>query len=296
MLGSLADAEDAVQDTGLTWLAYDGPPLRNATAWLTRVCTNRCLDMLKSGSRKRVDYVGPWLPDYLQTEFEVSPEERLEVASSLTTAFLLLLQRLTPKERAAYLLHDIFGKSFQDVAGILNLQPANCRQLAARARGFVAQANVRHVLAEERQTDLLLAFQTALETGDITALGALLTKDADLRADSGGKAVALHHVLSGREEVCDFVAGVLCPAWSGSRLSSRTINGSLGLIVESDRGLEAAVTFGLNRDGAIRNVFILRHPDKLRRLVSRVGKVESGGSLHLLDKPGRIAAGVGEGL
>ncbi|MGP5069716.1 MULTISPECIES: sigma-70 family RNA polymerase sigma factor [Psychrobacter] len=136
LLGSISDAQDAVQDTYIKWVLHEDN-VDIPIAWLTRVCTNHCLDQLQSAHHKRVDYVGQWLPEPIQIEFEDTIEKQIEMASSLTTAFLLLLERLTPKERAAYILHDIFSMSFDEVAAILELQPANCRKLATRAREHV---------------------------------------------------------------------------------------------------------------------------------------------------------------
>ncbi len=281
MLGSIADAEDAVQDTGVRWLAHDGAPPDNPAAWLTRVCTNRCLDILKSSTRSRTDYVGPWLPEQLLTAAADNAEEQLAVASSLTTAFLLLLERLTPKERAAYLLHDIFAKPFDEVAAVLGLQPANCRQLAARGRSFVAQNRVRHIPDPQRQHDLLQVFKAALQTGDTDALGAMLSADADLRADSGGKVAAIHHVLVGPGEICGFVAGILSKAWAKAAITPRVFNGSLGLVVEDPGRIQAAISFAFDPDGSVRHIFIMRHPDKLGRMMTTVGQADATGALTL---------------
>jgi len=281
MLGSIDDAEDAVQDTGVKWLAYDGPAPDSATAWLTRVCTNRCLDVLKSAHKKRVDYVGPWLPELLQTEFDAGPEDQVEIASSLTTAFLLLLERLTPKERAAYLLHDIFSKPFDEVSEILDLQPANCRQLAARARKFVHRNQVRHVPDKAHQNALLQAFQSAVKTGDVASLGTMLCSDVDLRADSGGKVTSVLKVLAGPGDVCGFVGRVLSRAWANTSISIGSINGGLGLVVREGDQSHAAVSFAFDADDKVQSIFIMRHPDKLGRLLTTTGVADITGALRL---------------
>ncbi len=281
MLGSVSDAQDAVQDTYLKWATYEGPKLHSPAAWLSRVCTNLCLDRLKSAHRVRVDYVGPWIPDQIQTDFDAGPEDRAEIASSLTTAFLLLMERLRPKERAAYLLHDIFGMSFDQVAIALDLQPANCRQLAKRARHFVTQESVRHVPDEPRQSELLAAFQSALETGNTEGLAIALHADATMRADSGGKTLALRDVIESVPDICAFISGVLSPAWTGMRLSVRTINGQLGFVVEDGARLHASVSFSYDPDESLRHIFILRHPDKLSRLSETRGIPASSGALFL---------------
>lgn len=281
LLGSVSDAQDVVQDTYVKWALYRGPAIGAPAAWLSRVCANGCLDRLKSAERTRVAYVGPWLPDQIQTEYEAGPEERMEIASSLTTAFLLLLERLTPKERAAYLLHDIFGVPFDEVASVLDLSSANCRKLAARARGFVSGQQVRHIPDAARQSELLAAFRGALETGNTESLGRVLRADADLRADSGGKVVAARTVIEGTERVLDFVATVLAPAWTEMRVSPTTINGMEGLVIGQGDTLHAAVSFSYDRDGHVRHIFIMRHPEKLALLRSTRGVAARGGALLL---------------
>lgn len=135
MLGTRADAEDAVQETFIKWLHADRGAIANPAAWLTSICTNLCVDMLRAAHRTRVDYVGSWLPEPIHTVADDTPESRLELASSLTTAFLLVLERLTPKERAAYLLHEIFDTPYPDIAATLGMQESACRKLSrGRAR------------------------------------------------------------------------------------------------------------------------------------------------------------------
>lgn len=280
LLGSISDAQDAVQDTYVKWITH-AQEVDIPAAWLSRVCTNRCLDILKSANRKRVDYVGQWIPEQIQTEFEATAEEQLEMASSLTTAFLLLLERLTPKERAAYLLHDVFSMPFDEVACILDMQPANCRKLATRARAYVVKNNVRHVPGQERQADLLQAFQTALRTGDTDELSAMLRTDANLRADSGGKAIAVRDVLQGQDTVCGFIGNVLSRAWSELKITEQMINGTLGLVVGDTTELHAAISFGYDAEGQVQNVYIMRHPDKLNRFSRSKGLVSESGNLTL---------------
>lgn len=144
ILGSLADAEDAVQDTYIKWLNADRHSILNPAAWLTTVCTRRCLDLLRAAQQARVDYVGIWLPEPIQTAVAKTPEQTLELSSSLSTAFMLLLERLTPRERAAYLLHDIFDLPYADLAMTLGGEETACRKLVSRAREkLAAQRSVK---------------------------------------------------------------------------------------------------------------------------------------------------------
>ncbi|MGJ7903095.1 RNA polymerase sigma factor SigJ [Lysobacter sp. 1R34A] len=266
ILGSRADAEDAVQDTFLKWQATDRGAIDNPGAWLTTACTRRCIDLLRSAHRTRVDYVGSWLPEPIQTAATERPDEQLSLASSLSTAFLLLLERLTPKERAAYLLHEIFEQSYADVARTLEIEEAACRKLVQRARANVEQEKVRHVTPAEQQDQLLAAFETALTEGRTAPLAALLSEQIALRADGGGKVTAVAEALHGRDAVLGFIESVLHPACRNDRWTFVDLNGSRGVILERDGRIEAAVSFGYDENDRLRDIFIMRNPDKLARL------------------------------
>jgi len=266
ILGSRADAEDAVQDTFLKWQANDRGDIATPGAWLTTVCTRHCLDLLRSADRARVDYVGTWLPEPVQTANDDSPEQATELASSLTTAFLLALQRLTPKERAAYLLHEIFDMPYPDVARTLDLQEPACRQLVVRARGHIEQAKVRHATPPERQHRLLAAFGAAIATGSIDALAGLLSDDVRLSADGGGKVSAARRVMRGAGEVLRFIQQGLHVWWSSGQLQEATINGNLGFLLREGDKVVSTVSFAYDESGRVADVFIMRNPDKLERI------------------------------
>lgn len=266
ILGSHADAEDAVQDTFLKWQTNDRSDIDTPGAWLTTVCTRHCLDLLRSADRARVDYIGTWLPEPLQTANDDAPEHASALASSLTTAFLLALQRLTPKERAAYLLHEIFDMPYPDVARTLELQEPACRQLVSRARGRIEQAKVRHVTPPERQRQLLAAFGAAIATGSVDALAGLLSDDVRLSADGGGKASAARRVMHGREEVLRFIQAGLHAWLSTDDLQQATINGNRGFVVRQEGAIIAAMSFAYDEAGRLVDVFIMRNPDKLARI------------------------------
>lgn len=268
LLGTISEAEDAVQDTAYKWFSGEFSAPDNPTAWLSAVCTNRCLDILKSAQRKRMDYVGPWLPEQFQSETAGSPEEQLEISSSLNTAFLLLLERLTPKERAAYLLHDIFSMSFADVSLALGLNNDTCRKLASRARKVISDEHVRFTPTIDTQTRLLRHFQHALTSGDSGPLISVLSEDVSLRADSGGHVPAIRDVLFGWENVQGFIASVLARAWAGAKLRAVEVNGQPSLIVEKDGAPIAAVSLAFSEENCIKDIYILRHPAKLNRLVN----------------------------
>jgi RNA polymerase sigma factor (sigma-70 family) len=270
ILGSRAEAEDAVQDTGLKWSqavadgsaqAVDNPP-----AWLTTLCTRHCIDLLRAAHRTRVDYVGTWLPEPIHTLDEDTPEQAVLLASSLGTAFLLVLERLTPRERAAYLLHEIFEHPYPEVAAALGLQEAACRKLVSRARAGIEAAQVRHVTPRPRQQQLLDAFRGAIGGGGTQALAALLSDDIRLSADSGGKVPTIRETLLGRDRVLGFIGDSLRGYWSHYQWVEADLNGGRGVLLQHQGATVASVSFGYDAEGGVTDIFIMRNPDKLAGL------------------------------
>ncbi len=266
ILGSRADAEDAVQDTYLKWQQADRGTIENPRAWLTTICTRRCIDMARAAHRTRVDYVGAWLPEPVHTAVDDGADGALSLASSVKTAFLLMLERLTPKERAAYLLHDIFGVSYPEIAAALDMREATCRQLVSRARANVDRAEVRHVTPVDRQRQLLAAFEAAVAGGPTAPLAALLSDDVELRADGGGRVPTIDRVLRGRAEVLDFIARDLRLYWRDYRWSETCLNGGRGIVLQHDGAVAAAVSFAYGEGDRAIAVYIVRNPDKLAGL------------------------------
>lgn len=266
ILGSLADAEDAVQDTYVKWSGADRTRIDNAEAWLTTVCTRRCLDLLRAAHRSRVDYVGAWLPEPVQ--MAVPPETGGELAGSLTTAFLLMLERLTPKERAAYLLHEIFDRPYGEVAATLDVGEAACRKLVSRARARIGRADIRHIAPPDRQHQLLEAFRSAVTSGDTAPLAAMLASEVRLSTDGGGRVPALLDPLEGKAPVMAFLSDRLRQYWAGFGWRPADINGVGGYVLEQDGAIVATVTFGFDLAGLATDIFIMRNPDKLARLVA----------------------------
>lgn len=267
LLGSRADAEDAVQDTFLKWQTADRAVVASAGAWLTTACTRHCLDLLRNAHRSRVQYVGTWLPEPMRIADDAGPLEGAELASSLTTAFLLLLERLTPKERAAYLLREIFDMDYAGVALALEMREPACRKLVSRAREHVERARVRHATTPERQARLLSAFERAVREGRTDALARLLSDDVRLAADGGGKVAAARKVLAGADEVLRFIVAGLHVWWAGCTLERAVLNGQLGLILrEADGQVTATTAFSYDASGRLSGIFIMRNPDKLARV------------------------------
>ncbi len=266
ILGSLADAEDAVQDTFIKWTTANQTDINNPTSWLMTVCTRRCLDMMRSASQTRVNYVGAWLPEPIHTPAGDSAADKLELASSLTTAFLLVLERLSPKERAAYLLHEIFDVSYREVSKTLDLQETACRKLVSRAKSHIDQANVRHTTPASQQNQFLCAFKQAITEGDISPLSILLSDDVNLSADSGGKVSAPRDVIQGKEKVLRFLSKRLSKYWKGFSWLSIEMNNTHGFILKDNNATIATVSFAYNETGETNQIYIMRNPDKVNHL------------------------------
>ncbi|MGI6247662.1 MAG: RNA polymerase sigma factor SigJ [Pseudochelatococcus sp.] len=266
ILGSLAEAEDAVQDTWLKWQGAKRGAVSNPAAWLTTTCTRRCIDMLRSARRARVDYVGAWLPEPIQTMTDETPESAVELSSSLSLAFLLILERLAPKERAAYVLREIFDQPYEDVAATLGIQEATCRKLVSRARNRVGLAKPGSVVPKERQEKLLAAFQEAITTGTTAQLAALMAEDIELRTDGGGKALALLQPLLGKAGVLSFLGETLHRSWQSFRWQPVHINGTRGALVFDGAQIVASISLACDGQGRLSRVYIMRNPDKLARI------------------------------
>lgn len=258
MLGSVADAEDAVQDAFIRWMSANRAEVREPEAFLRRTVTRICLDQLKSARRQRETYVGPWLPDPV-----VEDEEETDVALPL----MLALERLSPLERAAFLLHDVFGLSFEELATTIQRDPTACRQLAARARAHVREARPRYQLEKERGLAIANAFYAASRSGDMKALGALLASDVSVHADGGGKRPAAMEPILGFDAVMKmhkYLAGVFKE--NASKLvRADFINGLPGFVTLEADGEFQTTALDI-QDGKIAAIYVVRNPDKLKHL------------------------------
>jgi RNA polymerase sigma-70 factor (ECF subfamily) len=274
MLGSMAEAEDAVQEAYLRWHDADRDRVAEPRAFLVTTTTRICLDILKSARARREEYVGPWLPDPVTDTAALAPDARTEMAEDLSVALLLALDTLSPLERAAFLLHDVFDYSFSQIARTLDRNEAACRQLASRARARVREARpagpapVRAggAAVDPKHAELLSAFVTASTSGDLAGLTRLLASDARLVTDGGGKVAAALNVISGGERVAAFLAGVVRKGWTAElTVRVETINGLPGLLVVGPGGLVQTNAFEIEGD-QIRTIYAVRNPDKLRHL------------------------------
>jgi RNA polymerase sigma-70 factor (ECF subfamily) len=258
MLGSVADAEDVVQEAFIRWMGADRGEVREPEAFLRRTVTRLCLDQLKSARRQRETYVGPWLPDPV-----VEEEEEEDV----TLPLMLALERLSPLERAAFLLHDVFGLGFDEVAASIQRDPAACRQLATRARIHVREARPRFQVDKRRGLELAGAFFAASRSGDMKTLGAMLAADVSVHADGGGKRPAAMQPILGFDAVMKVHENLAAQFQkNGSKLvRAGFVNGLPGFItLEADGELQ---TTALEiEDGKVVAIYVVRNPDKLRHL------------------------------
>jgi len=276
MLGSMAEAEDAVQEAYLRWHDVDREHVENARAFLMTTTTRICLDVLKSARVQREEYVGPWLPDPVTDTASLAPDAQTELAEDLSVALLLALERLSPLERAAFLLHDVFDYSFAQVADTLGRNEAACRQLATRARAHVREARPAGAIParsapssiDPKHAELVSAFITASRSGDTAALTRLLASDARLVTDGGGKVSAALNVIEGPDRISAFLAGVVRKGWTDDMsLRFDTINGLPGLLVTGSNGLVQTNAFEIE-NGVVKAIYIVRNPDKLRHLTT----------------------------
>jgi RNA polymerase sigma-70 factor (ECF subfamily) len=261
MLGSVADAEDVVQDAFIRWMAADRASVDLPEAWLRRTVTRLSLDVLKSARRRRAAYVGPWLPEPV-----VEADEDAE-ADDVTLPLLLALERLSPLERAAFLLHDVFGVSFGEVAATLERDEAAVRQLASRARAHVRASRPRFAVPKEKGLKIAEAFFAASRSGDMAGLQAILAADVVIHADGGGKRPAFFRAIEGLRDVLA-LHGALGRRYGEhpSRLVRyATINGLPGFITREADGLLQTTALHIEA-GRVKAIYVMRNPDKLARL------------------------------
>lgn len=263
MLGSVAEAEDAVQDAWLRWARADGE-VDDPLAWLVRATSRLCLDRLRSAKIRREAYRGPWLPEPLIEELSEDPVERAE---DVSVAFLLALERLSPLERAVFLLHDVFDADYEAVAETLGRNAAAVRQLASRARAHVQAARPRFTVDQADAARLAAAFMAAAAEGDLERLKAVLAQDAVMVTDGGGKRSAALRPLIGRDDVIALMTGLAWRNGAGWPVSFRAvrINGYPGVILEREDG-PMTVAFQPDGQGRIAGVYMVRNPDKLGHL------------------------------
>lgn len=263
MLGSLSEAEDAVQDAWIRWQRA-GEGVTDPAAWLVRATTRLCIDRLRAAKAERAAYKGPWLPEPL---IEPLTDDPVEKAEEVSVAFLLALERLSPLERAVFLLHDVFDQDYGQIAETLERAEPAVRQLAARARQHIQEARPRFKVDHDRMMQLATAFMAASATADTRALSELLAEDAIMVSDGGGKRSAALRVMVGRADIVRLIEGI---RWRHGKAATGDItpvrvNGYPGFLIHLEDG-PATFAFEPGEDGQIAAVYSVRNPDKLTHL------------------------------
>ena len=260
MLGSASEAEDVMQDAWLRALQDEHADVRSPRAYLTTIVTRLCIDHLRSAERTRMEYPGPWLPEPLAEP----NQESAELASSLTTAFLVLLEKLAPTERAVFLLREVFELDFEDIARSVGKSEANTRQILTRARRRLRESRPRFTVSRSDSEEIVRRFRHAYVTGNVEELMAVLHADAKLIADGGGKAAAATSPVLGADRIAQFVVDLAGKMhWSESDFQLVTINGTPGLLLRHPVSGNGTYSFDI-ADGRIRAIYVVRNPDKLR--------------------------------
>jgi RNA polymerase sigma-70 factor (ECF subfamily) len=269
MLGSASDAEDVVQDAWLRYSAARPSELRSPQAYLTTIVTRLCLDRLKSARAAREEYVGPWLPEPVLTDDRSEPEHSIALAESVTLAFMVLLETLSPEERAVFLLREVFDHEYGDIAAMLDMTPANCRQLFHRAKTHLADRRPRFHESMEAKRPLVGRFVSALRDGDGDALASVLADDVGFWSDGGGKVLAARRPIFGRDNVVQVLVGIRRTAPSlGIALEDVTmavveVNREPALVLRVAGQIDSVYTLSIE-DDSITGIRIVRNPDKLR--------------------------------
>jgi RNA polymerase sigma-70 factor (ECF subfamily) len=264
MLGSRSDAEDVVQDAYLRFAGAQD--VHNAEAFLVTVVTRLCLDRLKSARAQREVYVGPWLPEPVFDAEGLSADTATELADDLSFALLLALDRLSPLERAAFLLHDVFDTPFSEIAAMLDRTETSCRQLASRARRAVRDERPPPAATPDSHARLLQAFGEAVASGDVARLAELLRADAVALTDGGGRKTAARNPIVGAEKIARFFIGLAAKnAGHDIRIEPAMINGAFGALLYLDGELDHTMSMAIDGE-KIAAIYIVRNPDKLRHL------------------------------
>jgi len=260
MLGSASEADDVLQDAWLRARQDEDADVRSPRAYLTTIVTRLCIDHLRSAERTRMEYPGPWLPEPVAEP----NQESAELASSLTTAFLLVLERLAPTERAVFLLREVFELDFDEIATAVGKNEANTRQILTRARRRLGESRRRFAMSREDSREIVEQFRHAIVTGSVEELMAVLHADATLVADGGGKALAAPHPVIGADRIAEFVIDIVGKIrWSESDPQLVTVNGATGLLLRHPTFGDGTYSFDI-ADGRIRAIYVMRNPDKLR--------------------------------
>jgi RNA polymerase sigma-70 factor, ECF subfamily len=270
MLGSASDAEDVLQDAWVRYRGADRSSIRSPRAFMTTIVTRLCLDRLKAAQKTREEYIGPWLPEPVLTSELASPETMLQRSESVTLAFLVLLEQLSPEERAVFLLKDVFDYEHAEIADILGTTTDNSRQLLHRAKVRLKEGRPRPTGTRQSRRAIAERFARAFSTGDASELTALLTTDVGMWSDGGGKATAARRPLMGRDEVVKFLVGLHRIGENtglirGASLTIEDVNSEPALVLRLGARMESIFVLSVDND-RISGIRVVRNPDKLARI------------------------------
>ncbi|MEJ1162935.1 RNA polymerase sigma-70 factor [Variovorax sp. CCNWLW186] len=265
MLGTVAEAEEVVQDAWLRWHEADKTGFDSAEAWLVTVVTRLSIDRLRAAKVQREHYIGAWMPEPTLTDAPATPEQLLERADNVSVAFLAVLERLAPEARAAFLLREVFDADYEEVARTLGKSEAACRQLVHRAKAQVQEARPRFQVSRETHQRLLQAFADAAARGSLQDLKALMAEDVELIGDGGGKVQTFSKGLRGSQRLAQLYFALWRRMGPAVRMELVDINGEPGLLRFLDGQLESAQTFEIEGERIVR-IRAQRNPDKLARI------------------------------
>lgn len=268
MLSSVAEAEDVVQDVWLRWHSTTRETIENAEAWLVAVTTRISIDRLRAAKIQREHYTGIWLPEPHVTDYPATPEQAKERADDVSVAFLMLLERLSPEARAAFLLREVFDADYDEIAKAIGKSEAACRQLVSRAKAQLRDDRPRYVVSRETHHRLLQTFAHALQRGDFAAINSMLAEDAVLMGDGGGRVQSFPKPMVGGRRIAQLFYAAALRYKSGLRVELIVLNSQAALLRFLDGALESAQTYETDGERIVR-IQVQRNPEKLARIAAR---------------------------
>lgn len=265
MLGTVTDAEDMVQETFLRWQQTTEATVKSAKTYLSTTTTRLCIDHLRSARVQREQYVGPWLPEPIMTQQTNDPAAQVELADSLSMAFLVVLERLSPIERAVFLLREVFDYNYDEIAQMVGKSPVNCRQILRRSRQHIADQRPRFPASHQQQEQIAAQFLEASSQGSLQDLLTLLAKDVTFWSDGGGQVVAALKPLQGAMKVARFLLAIRSKWLSTSVAHVIEVNGQPGILYRVNDDIHSVMTFEIV-DSYIQSIYSVRNPEKLKRI------------------------------
>ncbi|MGB7894250.1 MAG: RNA polymerase sigma-70 factor [Microcoleus sp.] len=269
MLGTVTDAEDMVQETFLRWQQTASETVRSAKTYLATIITRLCIDHLRSARVQREQYVGTWLPEPMLTQQSENSTDLMELADSLSIAFLTVMERLSPIERAVFLLRDVFEYDYDEIGQMIGKSPTNCRQILRRAKQHLADQRPRFPVSRPQQKQITAQFLDASTKGDLQDLLLLLAKDVKFCSDGGGKVVSVLKPIHGAVKVARMLLAIRRKWLLNSVSHLADINGQPGMIQYLDGHIHSVMTFEIV-DGCIQSIYSVRNPEKLERLSQEI--------------------------